>query len=211
MTRGAVCARGAAAVRAAAGARARATTRHWWRPLGPSASLARGTADSDLFELRARTADSLANLRRRGAADVRVADAVEAGGRPASPLFLTQNHPATALLVACADRVLRVLGFSALPRGAYKTRGRTRRGSRAASSRPVFLIGHRIVGAARRRRPCRPYLAPFDRVVRGMCAGDYRIYCTSSCLLQLSRVGRDERRTPSWRQEKPTNRSEPVP
>ena len=151
---------------------ARAHGGHWWRPLGPSARRSR-PADSDLFELRARTADSLANLRRREAPlDVRVADVVEAGGRPASPLFLTQNHPATALLVACADRVLRVLGFSALPRGAYEDAGPNEAGIPGRVFPPcVFDRPHRIVGAAPAPVP-EFYLELFDRVVREMCAGD---------------------------------------
>ena len=175
MTRGAVCARGAAAVRAAVARRARAhgeTLVEAARAV--RGSLARGAADGDdLFDLQSRTADSLANLRRREAPlQIRVADVVEDGGRPAAPLFLTQNHPATALLVACADRVLRVLGFSALPRGAYEDAGPNEAGIPGRVFPPcVFDRPHRIVGAAPAPVP-EFYLELFDRVVREMCAGD---------------------------------------
>ena len=168
MTRGAVCARGAAAVRAAVARRARARGETLVEAArAVRASLARGDADGDdLFELRARTADSLENLRRREATlDVRVADVIAKGGHPSSPLFLTQNHPATALLVACADRVLRVLGFSALPRGAYEDAGPNEAGIPGRVFPPcVFDRPHRVVGAAPAPVP-EFYLELFDRLV----------------------------------------------
>ena len=173
MTRGDVCARGAAAVRAAVARRARAhdeTNEEAARAV--RGLLARGAADGDdLFELRARTADSLANLRRREAAlQIRVADVIAKGGHPSSPLFLTQNHPATALLVACADRVLRVLGFSALPREAYEDAGPNEAGIPGRVFPPcVFDRPHRVVGAAPAPVP-EFYLGLFDRVVREMCS-----------------------------------------
>ena len=167
--------RGAAAVRAAVARRARAHDETLVEAArAVRGLLARGAADGDdLFELRARTADSLENLRRREATlDVRVADVVEQGGSAAAPLFLTQNHPATALLVACADRVLRVLGFSALPRGAYEDAGPNEAGIPGRVFPPcVFDRPHRIVGAAPAPVP-EFYLELFDRVVREMCAGD---------------------------------------
>ena len=173
MTRGEVCARGAAAVRAAVARRARARGETLVEAArAVRASLARGAADGDdLFDVQSRTADSLANLRRREATlDVRVADVIAKGGHPSSPLFLTQNHPATALLVACADRVLRVLGFSALPRGAYEDAGPNEAGIPGRVFPPcVFDRPHRVVGAAPAPVP-EFYLELFDRVVRGMCA-----------------------------------------
>ena len=80
-------------------------------------ALARGAADGDaLFDLRARTRDTLANLRAREATcDVRCADFVAA--RDASDddaLFLTQNHPASPLLRFCADAALATLGLPPL-------------------------------------------------------------------------------------------------
>ena len=173
MTRGEVCARGAAAVRAAVARRARARGETLVEAArAVRASLKRGAADGDdLFDLQSRTADSLANLRRREAAlQVRVADVIEKGGRPASPLFLTQNHPATALLVACADRALRVLGFSSLPREAYEDAGPNEAGIPGRVFPPcVFDRPHRVVGAAPAPVP-EFYLELFDRVVREMCA-----------------------------------------
>ena len=173
MTRGEVCARGAAAVRAAVARRARAHDETLVEAArAVRASLKRGTADcDDLFDVQSRTADSLANLRRREAPlQIRVADVVEAGGRPAAPLFLTQNHPATALLVACADRALRVLGFSALPRGAYEDAGPNEAGIPGRVFPPcVFDRPHRVVGAAPAPVP-EFYLELFDRVVREVCA-----------------------------------------
>ena len=175
MTRGAVCARGAAAVRAAVARRARAHDETLVEAArAVRGSLARGAADGDdLFDVQSRTADSLANLRRREAPlQIRVADVIEKGGHPSSPLFLTQNHPATALLVACADRVLRVLGFSALPRGAYEDAGPNEAGIPGRVFPPcVFDRPHRVVGAAPAPVP-EFYLELFDRVVREMCAGD---------------------------------------
>ena len=173
LTRGEVCARGAAAVRAAVARRARARG----ETLVVAARavrglLARGAADGDdLFDVQSRTADSLENLRRReGALQIRVADVIAKGGHPSSPLFLTQNHPATALLVACADRVLRVLGFSALPRGAYEDAGPNEAGIPGRVFPPcVFDRPHRVVGAAPAPVP-EFYLELFDRVVREMCA-----------------------------------------
>ena len=168
LTRGEVCARGAAAVRAAVARRAQARGETLVEAArAVRGLLARGAADGDdLFELRARTADSLENLRRREAAlDVRVADVIAKGGHPSSPLFLTQNHPATALLVACADRVLRVLGFSALPRGAYEDAGPNEAGIPGRVFPPcVFDRPHRVVGAAPAPVP-EFYLELFDRVV----------------------------------------------
>ena len=77
-----------------------------------------------------------------------------------------------ALLVACADRVLRVLGFSALPRGAYEDAGPNEAGIPGRVFPPcVFDRPHRIVGAAPAPVP-EFYLELFDRVVREMCAGD---------------------------------------
>jgi hypothetical protein len=175
MTRGEVCARGAAAVRAAVARRARAHDETLVEAArAVRGLLARGAADGDdLFDVQSRTADSLANLRRREAAlDVRVADVIAKGGLPSSPLFLTQNHPATALLVACADRVLRVLGFSALPREAYEDAGPNEAGIPGRVFPPcVFDRPHRVVGAAPAPVP-EFYLELFDRVVREMCAGD---------------------------------------
>mgnify|MGYP004331696987 FL=1 len=108
--------------------------------------------------------------RREAPLQVRVADVIEKGGHPSSPLFLTQNHPATALLVACADRVLRVLGFSALPRGAYEDAGPNEAGIPGRVFPPcVFDRPHRIVGAAPAPVP-EFYLELFDRVVREVCA-----------------------------------------
>ena len=173
MTRGAVCARGAAAVRAAVARRARAHDETLVEAArAVRASLARGAADGDdLFDVQSRTADSLANLRRREAPlQIRVADVIAKGGHPSSPLFLTQNHPATALLVACADRVLRVLGFSALPREAYEDAGPNEAGIPGRVFPPcVFDRPHRVVGAAPAPVP-EFYLELFDRVVREMCA-----------------------------------------
>ena len=173
MTRGAVCARGAAAVRAAVARRARARGETLVEAArAVRASLARGAADGDdLFDVQSRTADSLANLRRREATlQIRVADVIAKGGHPSSPLFLTQNHPATALLVACADRVLRVLGFSALPRGAYEDAGPNEAGIPGRVFPPcVFDRPHRVVGAAPAPVP-EFYLELFDRVVREVCA-----------------------------------------
>ena len=173
MTRGEVCARGAAAVRAAVARRARAHDETLVEAArAVRASLARGAADGDdLFDLQSRTADSLANLRRREVAlDVRVADVIAKGGHPSSPLFLTQNHPATALLVACADRALRVLGFSALPRGAYEDAGPNEAGIPGRVFPPcVFDRPHRVVGAAPAPVP-EFYLELFDRVNREVCA-----------------------------------------
>ena len=168
MTRGEVCARGAAAVRAAVARRARARGETLAEAAGAvRGSLARGAADgNDLFDVQSRTADSLENLRRREAPlQIRVADVIEKGGHPSSPLFLTQNHPATALLVACADRVLRVLGFSALPRGAYEDAGPNEAGIPGRVFPPcVFDRPHRVVGAAPAPVP-EFYLELFDRVV----------------------------------------------
>ena len=168
MTRGDVCARGAAAVRAAVARRARARGETLVEAArAVRGLLARGAADGDdLFDVQSRTADSLENLRRREATlDVRVADVIEKGGHPSSPLFLTQNHPATALLVACADRVLRVLGFSALPRGAYEDAGPNEAGIPGRVFPPcVFDRPHRVVGAAPAPVP-EFYLELFDRVV----------------------------------------------
>ena len=173
MTRGEVCARGAAAVRAAVARRARARGETLAEAAGAvRGSLARGAADgNDLFDVQSRTADSLENLRRREAPlQIRVADVIEKGGHPSSPLFLTQNHPATALLVACADRVLRVLGFSALPRGAYEDAGPNEAGIPGRVFPPcVFDRPHRIVGAAPAPVP-EFYLELFDRVIREVCA-----------------------------------------
>ena len=173
MTRGAVCARGAAAVRAAVARRARAHDETLVEAARATRQLlARGVADGDdLFDVQSRTADSLENLRRREATlDVRVADVIEKGGHPSSPLFLTQNHPATALLVACADRVLRVLGFSALPREAYEDAGPNEAGIPGRVFPPcVFDRPHRVVGAAPAPVP-EFYLGLFDRVVREMCS-----------------------------------------
>ena len=171
MTRGAVCARGAAAVRAAVARRARAHDETLVEAArAVRGSLARGAADGDdLFDIQSRTADSLENLRRREAPlQIRVADVIAKGGHPSSPLFLTQNHPATALLVACADRVLRVLGFSALPREAYEDAGPNEAGIPGRVFPPcVFDRPHRIVGAAPAPVP-EFYLELFDRVVREM-------------------------------------------
>ena len=172
MTRGDVCARGASAVRGAVARRARARGETLVEAArAVRGLLARGAADGDdLFELRARTADSLANLRRREAPlQIRVADVIAKGGHPSSPLFLTQNHPATALLVACADRVLRVLGFSPLPREAYEDAGPNEAGIPGRVFPPcVFDRPHRVVGAAPAPVP-EFYLELFDRVVREMC------------------------------------------
>ena len=173
MTRGAVCARGAAAVRAAVARRARARGETLVEAARATRQLlARGVADGDdLFDVQSRTADSLENLRRREATlDVRVADVIAKGGHPSSPLFLTQNHPATALLVACADRVLRVLGFRALPREAYEDAGPNEAGIPGRVFPPcVFDRPHRVVGAAPAPVP-EFYLELFDRVVREVCA-----------------------------------------
>ena len=173
MTRGAVCARGAAAVRAAVARRARAHDETLVEAArAVRGLLACGAADGDdLFDVQSRTADSLENLRRREATlQIRVADVIAKGGHPSSPLFLTQNHPATALLVACADRVLRVLGFSALPRGAYEDAGPNEAGIPGRVFPPcVFDRTHRVVGAPPAPVP-EFYLELFDRVVRGMCA-----------------------------------------
>ena len=168
MTRGDVCARGAAAVRAAVARRARAHDETLVEAArAVRASLARGAADGDdLFDVQSRTADSLENLRRREAPlQIRVADVIEKGGHPSSPLFLTQNHPATALLVACADRALRVLGFSALPRGAHEDAGPNEAGIPGRVFPPcVFDRPHRGVDAAPAPVP-EFYLELFDRVV----------------------------------------------
>ena len=173
LTRGEVCARGAAAVRAAVARRAQARGETLVEAArAVRGLLARGAADGDdLFDVQSRTADSLANLRRREVAlDVRVADVIAKGGHPSSPLFLTQNHPATALLVACADRVLRVLGFSALPRGAYEDAGPNEAGIPGRVFPPcVFDRPHRVVGAAPAPVP-EFYLELFDRVNREVCA-----------------------------------------
>ena len=173
MTRGAVCARGAAAVRAAVARRARARGETLVEAArAVRGLLARGAADGDdLFDVQSRTADSLENLRRREAPlQIRVADVIAKGGHPSSPLFLTQNHPATALLVACADRVLRVLGFSALPREAYEDAGPNEAGIPGRVFPPcVFDRPHRVVGAAPAPVP-EFYLELFDRAVRDMCS-----------------------------------------
>ena len=171
MTRGAVCARGAAAVRAAV-ARARArTTSTLWRPLGPSArrSSAQPTATSSSCAHGRRT-----RWRTRGGARRRSTSARRRrrGGRPpAAPLFLTQNHPATALLVACATASCgcRVQCVAA---GGDEDAGPNEAGIPGRVFPPcVFDRPHRIVGAAPAPVP-EFYLELFDRVVREMCAGD---------------------------------------
>jgi len=171
MARGAVCARGAAAVRAGAARRAHATGATFVEATrAVREELARGVIDGDdLFDLRARTADSLADLRRREASlDVRVADVVAKGGSPAAPLFLTQNHPATALLVACADRVLQVLGFDALAPAMYEYAGTNEAGIPGRVFPPcVYDRPHRAGGAAPAPAVPEFYLELFDRVVLG--------------------------------------------
>ena len=90
----------------------------------------------------------------------------------ADPEWRDSETGETALLVACADRVLRVLGFSALPRGAYEDAGPNEAGIPGRVFPPcVFDRPHRIVGAAPAPVP-EFYLELFDRVVREMCAGD---------------------------------------
>ena len=79
---------------------------------------------------------------------------------------------ATALLVACADRVLRVLGFRVLAREAYESAGPNEAGIPGRVFPPcVFDRPHRVVGAAPAPVP-EFYLGLFDRVVREMCS-DY--------------------------------------
>ena len=171
MARGDVCARGAAAVRASVARRAHATGATFVEAArAVREELARGVSDGDdLFELKARTAASLADLRRREATlDVRVADVVARGGSPAAPLFLTQNHPATALLVACADRVLGVLGFDALAPATYENAGANAAGIPGRVFPPcVYDRPHRGGGAAPAPAVPEFYLELFDRVVLG--------------------------------------------
>ena len=119
------------------------------RPRRSSAAQPTATSSSCAHGRR----DSLATCGGEAPLDVRVAGVVEAGGRPASPLFLTQNHPATALLVACADPRPAGARVQCVP-GGVRRRGAERGGDPGRVFPPcVFDRPHRVVGAA--PAPCR--------------------------------------------------------
>jgi len=173
--RSGVNARGAAAVRryVDAAAAARPETPRAAVACEIRAALARGAVDGDaLFDLAARTRDTLATLRAREAeCDVRCADFVASRGA-SDTLFLTQNHPASPLLRFCADAALARLGLPPLaPDEAACDDANAARIPGRVWPRTVYDARGAVPDAA----PPVPdfYLALFDRVVlRDLAAAD---------------------------------------